>query len=108
MKRTILCRRLYVEDDEEHLCMLQRDHDEPCKGHKTSRSLVPEDAQKIVMPFVGTAYVWESESDNVFLAYAQPPLDILAQGKVGGGVDSAMFRLRRTIEADRYWEDESV
>jgi hypothetical protein len=85
--------------------MLRKGHDFGCKGHETSRDLVPPEANKIGIPFVGTIFVWESdEIAGVWLAYANPPHDLMAQGRPGGGSDSALASLMRTIRASRVFE----
>jgi hypothetical protein len=85
--------------------MLRKTHAPPCDGHLTSRDLVPHEAVKIIMPFVGTAFVWEVERHSKRVAwYSPPPLDLMAQGTPGGGVDSAVHRLKRTIAGDRFCE----
>jgi len=107
VKKSILCRRLYVDGGKEHLCTRNRHHDGECRGHETSRDLVPPHAEKIVIPFVGTMFVWLSEhitKRSVYLAYAAPPLDLMVQGEPDGGPESAIKRMHRTIEIDRYWE----
>ena len=106
MKPSHLCHRLYIENDREHLCMLPKHHDSGCNGHETSRSLVPSDANKIVIPFVGTIFFWESEIAGVWLAYANPPHDVMTQGKPGAGHASALASIMRVIRANRLIERE--
>lgn len=104
LKPSPLCHRLYIEDDREHLCMLPENHGTGCHGHQTSRDLVPEEAEKMTVPFVGTIFFWESDIPNVWLAYANPPHDVMAQGRPGGGRDSALASLMRTIRTNRFFE----
>jgi hypothetical protein len=87
--------------------MLPEKHEGECSGHQTSRDLVPGYANKIVIPFFGTIFFWESEDiPGVWLAYANPPHDVMAQGRPGGGYDSALASLKRTVHANRFWERE--
>jgi hypothetical protein len=87
--------------------MLPKLHGGDCKGHETSRDLVPDEANKVVIPFVGTIFFWESEDiPGVWLAYANPPHDVMAQGRPGAGHDSALASLMRTIRANRLLERE--
>lgn len=91
------------------MCMLPKQHGAVCDGHATSRDCVPPDANKRVIPFVGTIFFWEStEIPGVWLAYASPPHDVLAQGSPGGGYDSALARLMKTVRATRLIEREFV
>lgn len=109
MKSTPLCHKLYDDGGREHMCMLPKQHGAGCDGHETSRDLVPPEANRLVIPFVGTIFLWESvEIAGVWLAYANPPHDVLAQGSPGGGHDSALARLMRTIRATRLIEREFV
>jgi hypothetical protein len=107
MKSTPLCHALYMKDNREHMCMLLKNHGAECDGHETSRDLVPPEAHKMIIPFVGTIFCWESSQiPGVWLAYANPPHDVMSQGKPGAGHDSAIERLMRTIHATRLIERE--
>ncbi len=106
MRKSLLCHKLYDEDDRERLCMLAKHHDGPCDGHETSRDLVPPEANKLIIPFVGKVFFWASEIPDVWLAYATPPHDVMAQGRPGGGHESALASLMRTVRATRLLERE--
>lgn len=106
MKSSPLCHQLFVRDGHERLCMLPKHHATECDGHETSRSLVPLDANKTVIPFVGTIFFWESKIAGVWLAYANPPHDVMTQGKPGAGHASALASIMRVIRANRLIERE--
>ncbi len=100
MRPSLLCHRLYEENGRERLCTLPKHHKVSCDGHETSRDLVPTWANKRIIPFVGTIFFWQ-ECAGVWLAYANPPHDVMAQGRPGGGHDAALASLMRTIRANR-------
>jgi hypothetical protein len=88
-----------MKDNREHMCMLPKSHDSECNGHETSRDLVPPEATKMIIPFLGTIFYWESDQiPGVWLAYANPPHDVMSQGKVDAGHNSAITSLIRTIQ----------
>jgi hypothetical protein len=101
--KAAICKKTYFDGDEEWLCMLLAGHAGPCAGHRTSRDIVPEDAEAVVISHAGSTIevrVFRDSDLDVFLAYAPPPYDCMAQGRPKAGKESAIESLLRTLRAE--------
>lgn len=100
-----MCGAVFDKDGVQHICT-EAVHDGPHVGrsHATSTDLVPAHAKKVDVKGVGPIAVWEAEDlPGVFLAYAYPPHDVMAQGQPNAGVASAIARLRNTCKNSHAW-----
>lgn len=98
-----ICKKTYFDGDEERLCMLLAGHEGPCAGHRTSRDIVPPSAETVLVEHADEVFevrVFRDGDLDVFLAYAPPPYDCMAQGSPGAGKESAVAALQRTMRAE--------